>query len=315
MLCLSLLSVTVILLAEVTTDTVPLDFSSPEDQEMFQKYGILEGIKKIKKESYATKVAEAYGQGEHLLACDEIDIPKKDHLKKVSNTAQAFRDRAQYLKFIQPVSQEMPLEYANKEISRCHKSYREQYTRQLCIHERRRGVRCPGDETELLPKHQKIPKTRQCRRIITKIREVEKDYKTAFEKYTELQSKIFKSGSENIDLPVWKEFCFQELEVLGINTEYEAYLSIFKELECREEISRSKNVPKVMVDKLEQLEEMNKGKTESWLRRKKIEDMERERLKSLEKEEQERIRFLEGDEDKSEEDDIFDKSGKFKMDL
>jgi len=315
MLSLLLLSVTVILLADVTTDTVPLDFSSPEDQEMFQKYGIVEGIKKIRKEGYAARVAEAYGQGEHLLACDEIDIPVKDHLKKVSNTAQAFRDRAQYLKFIQPVSQEMPMEYANKEIAKCHKSYREQYNRQLCIHERRRGVRCPGDETELLPKHKKIPKPRQCRRIITKIQEVEREYKTAYEKYTELQSGIFKSGAEDIDLPLWKEFCFQELEVLGLNTEYEAYLSIFKELDCRQEISRSESVPKVMVDKLEKLEEMSKGKTESWLRRKKIEAMERERLKDLEKEEQDRIRFLDGVEDELEEDDIMDSSGKFKMDL
>jgi len=307
----------VLLQADVTPDVVPLDFNNPEDQEMFHKHGLAEGLKKIATDGYETRVAEAYGQGQHLLECDEIDIPVKDRLKRVGKTAQAFRDRAQYLKFIQPVSQTMDQEHANNELANCHKSYKEQYNRQLCIHERRRGVRCPGDNTELLAKHKKIPKPRQCRRIIKRVREIEKEYKTAYETYTDLNAEVF-SGADEIDLPLWKEFCFQELELLRLNTEYETYLSIFKQLECREKISRAESVPKVMVDELEKLEAMNEGKSERKIRREKVEAMERERLRGLEKEEQDRIRFLEADQefaDTLEEDEFVDSSGKFKMDL
>jgi len=308
------LSLTVLLHADVTPETIPLDFNNPEDQEMFHKYGLAEGLKRIATDGYEARVAEAYGQGQHLLECDEIDIPVKDKLKRIRNTANAFRDRAQYLKFIQPVSQTKSQEDANKEIASCHKSYTEQYSRELCIHERRRGVRCPGDDTELSAKHKKIPKPRQCRRIITKIREVEENYKTAYEKYTDLNSEIF-SGTEQIDLPLWKEFCFEELEILRLNTEYETYLSIFKQLECREEISRAKSVPKVLVDELEFLEEKNRGKSEEKIRREKVLAMERERIKGMAKEEADRMEFLEADDDQSEEDEFVDSSGKFKMDL
>jgi len=314
MFFLLFLSLTIILQADVTPKTVPLDLYNREDQEMFHKHGLAEGLKRIVNDNYETRVAEAYGQGQHLLECDEIDIPVKDHLKRIRNTAKAFRDRAQYLKFIQPVSQTKSQEEANKEIASCHKSYTEQYSRELCIHERRRGVRCPGDDTELLPKHKKIPKPRQCRRIITKVREIEEDYKIGYEKYNDLNAEIF-SGADQIDLPLWKEFCFQELEVLRLNTEYETYLSIFKQLECREEISRTKSVPKVLVDELEVLEEKNKGKSEEKIRREKVVAMERERLRGIAKEEEDRIRFLEADDDQVEEDEFVDSSGKFKMDL
>jgi len=310
-----LLFVVTLLLRAKSPDSVPLDFNNPEDMEIFHKHGIVEGIKKIREEGYEARVAEAYGQGQHLLQCDEIDIPIKDRLKKVVKTAQAFRDRAQYLKFIQPVSQEMSQEDANIEIARCHKDYKEQLNRQLCIFERRRGVRCPGDDTELSDKHRQIPKSRQCRRIITKVREVEKEYKAAYEEYMDLKAEVF-GASEKIDLPLWKDFCFQELEILRLNTEYETYLSIFEKLECRQAISRADNVPKVLVDELDAIEEKNKGKSERKLRREKIEAMERERLKTLKREEEDRIRFLEADEDQLvEEDDIVDSSGKFKMDL
>jgi len=314
MFFLLFLSLTIILQADVTPETVPLDLYNREDQEMFHKHGLAEGLRRIATDNYDTRVAEAYGQGQHLLECDEIDIPLKDHLKRIRNTAKAFRDRAQYLKFIQPVSQTKSQEEANKEIASCHKSYTEQYSRELCIHERRRGVRCPGDDTELLPKHKKIPKPRQCRRIITKVREIEEDYKIGYEKYNDLNAEIF-SGADQIDLPLWKEFCFQELEVLRLNTEYETYLSIFKQLECREEISRTKSVPKVLVDELEVLEEKNKGKSEEKIRREKVVAMERERLRGIAKEEEDRIRFLEADDDQVEEDEFVDSSGKFKMDL
>jgi len=314
MFFLLFLSLTIILQADGTPKTVPLDLYNREDQEMFHKHGLAEGLKRIVNDNYETRVAEAYGQGQHLLECDEIDIPVKDHLKRIRNTAKAFRDRAQYLKFIQPVSQTKSQEEANKEIASCHKSYTEQYSRELCIHERRRGVRCPGDDTELLPKHKKIPKPRQCRRIITKVREIEEDYKIGYEKYNDLNAEIF-SGADQIDLPLWKEFCFQELEVLRLNTEYETYLSIFKQLECREEISRTKSVPKVLVDELEVLEEKNKGKSEEKIRREKVVAMERERLRGIAKEEEDRIRFLEADDDQVEEDEFVDSSGKFKMDL
>jgi len=314
MFFLLFLSLTIILQADVTPETVPLDLYNREDQEMFHKHGLAEGLRRIATDNYDTRVAEAYGQGQHLLECDEIDIPLKDHLKRIRNTAKAFRDRAQYLKFIQPVSQTKSQEEANKEIASCHQSYKEQYNRELCIYERRRGVRCPGDDTELLPKHKKIPKPRQCRRIITKVREIEEDYKTGYEKYTDLNAEIF-SGAEKIDLPLWKEFCFQELEILRLNTEYETYLSIFKQLECREEISRTKSVPKVLVSELEVLEEKNKGKSEEKIRRDKVIAMERERLRGVAKEEEDRIRFLEADDDQLEEDEFVDRSGKFKMDL
>jgi len=314
MLFLLFLSLIILLQADVSPKTVPLDFNNPEDQELFHKHGLAEGLKRIATDGYVDRVAEAYGQGQHLLECDEIDIPMKDHLKRIRNTAQAFRDRAQYLKFIQPVSQTKSQEDANIEIAACHKSYKEQYSRQLCIHERRRGVRCPGDDTELLPKHRKIPKPRQCRRIITKVREIEQDYKTGYEKYTDLNAKVF-SGAAQIDLPLWKEFCFQELEVLRLNTEYETYLSIFKQLECREEISRTGSVPKVLVDELEVLEEKNKGKSEEKIRREKVVAMEKERLRGIAKEEEDRVRFLEADDDELEEDEFVDSSGKFKMDL
>jgi len=305
---------TILLQADPTPKSVPLDIYNREDQEMFHKHGLAEGLKRIATDGYETRVAEAYGQGQHLLECDEIDIPVKDHLKRIRNTAKAFRDRAQYLKFIQPVSQTKSQEEANNEIASCHKSYKEQYSRQLCIYERRRGVRCPGDDTDLLPKHKKIQKPRQCRRIITKVREIEKEYKTAYEKYTDLNAEIF-SGTDQIDLPLWKEFCFQELEMLRLNTEYETYLSIFKQLECREEISRTKSVPKVLVDELEVLEEKNKGKSEEKIRREKVVAMERERLRGVAKEEEDRLRFLEADDDQLEEDEFVDSSGKFKMDL